>query len=270
MPSVADNRRMFSQTWRWSEAGDEWSARWGGTERFWQEAILPRIQAFVPAGVILEIAPGFGRWTRYLKDLCRRLVLVDLSERCIRECRERFAGETHIDYHVNDGYSLDMVADRSVDFVFSFDSLVHAEADVLQAYLRQLARKLKPDGAGFLHHSNLGAYRRSWRLVSAMPSARLQHWLGGAGLFVDLRHWRAPSMTAELFDEYCRQAGLQCIGQETVNWAGGRYLIDCFSLLTHPGSVWARPNRVCPNRSFRQEAGRISKFSRLYPSRGCG
>ena len=49
-----------------------------------------------------------------------------------------------------------MVEDGSIDFVFSFDSLVHVEADVLDAYLDQLARKLTPDGVGFIHHSNMG------------------------------------------------------------------------------------------------------------------
>ena len=31
----------------------------------------------------------------------------------------RFADATHIDYHINDGRSLDMIEDRSVDFAFS-------------------------------------------------------------------------------------------------------------------------------------------------------
>ena len=52
-----------------------------------------------------------------------------------------------------------MVADRSVDFAFSFDSLVHADAEVLDAYAAELARTLAPDGVAFIHHSNLGAYR---------------------------------------------------------------------------------------------------------------
>ena len=32
-----------------------------------------------------------------------------------------------------------MIPDASIDFVFSFDSLVHAEADVIQAYLGDAA-----------------------------------------------------------------------------------------------------------------------------------
>jgi len=29
----------------------------------------------------LEIAPGFGRWTHFLRDLCSELIIVDIAER---------------------------------------------------------------------------------------------------------------------------------------------------------------------------------------------
>lgn len=70
--------------------------------------------------------------------------------------------------YVNDGKSLAMVEDRSVDFAFSFDSLVHVEADVIAAYLNQLGKKLKPGGFTFLHHSNLESYRKSIWLPKAI------------------------------------------------------------------------------------------------------
>ena len=93
--------------------------------------LLPRLKSFVPASTILGIAPGFGRWTQFLRPLCSKLVLVDVSPKCIAACQRRFAGNEGIQYHVNDGQSLAMVADESVDFAFSFDSLVHVEAPVL-------------------------------------------------------------------------------------------------------------------------------------------
>jgi hypothetical protein len=54
-----------------------------------------------------------------------------------------------------------MIPDHSVDFAFSFDSLLHVEADLIEAYLNQLAVKLKPTGAGLIHHSNIGTYVNS-------------------------------------------------------------------------------------------------------------
>src|SRR6266478_5857216 len=105
----------------WKQAGEEWSEPWGASEAQWNGTIFPRIRDCVPTGTILEIAPGFGRWTHFLKDLCQQLVVVDLSTKCIEACQARFADCTHITYHVNDGKSLAMIADESIDFVFSFD-----------------------------------------------------------------------------------------------------------------------------------------------------
>src|SRR6266404_5578223 len=123
MPSIEQNLAEWETAYSWSQEGEEWSATWGGSESQWYGAIYPRIHAFVPTGTILEIAPGFGRWTQYLKDSCQRLVVVDLSQRCIEACKNRFSSCSHISYHVNDGTSLSMVDNGSIDFAFSFDSL---------------------------------------------------------------------------------------------------------------------------------------------------
>ena len=81
-------------------------------------------------------------------------MLAHERERCVEACRERFKEDTHIRYAVNDGRSLEMVEEGSVDLVVSWDSLVHCEMDTISAYLRQLKTKLKPGGMGFIHHSN--------------------------------------------------------------------------------------------------------------------
>ena len=109
MPSIEENLSVWNRSYDWSQEGDEWSSAWGGPEAEWFGTILPRIHALIPAGTILEIAPGFGRWTHYLKDHCERLIVVDLSEKCIEACKTRFSSSAHITYHVNDGRSLEMI-----------------------------------------------------------------------------------------------------------------------------------------------------------------
>jgi ubiquinone/menaquinone biosynthesis C-methylase UbiE len=71
----------------WKDAGEEWSAPW-------EHAILPRIRSHLPTETILEIAPGFGRWTHYLKDCCRELWIVDRIGKRIEACRQRFASDS--------------------------------------------------------------------------------------------------------------------------------------------------------------------------------
>lgn len=259
MAGVEQNLSVWETGWDWSTAGDEWSAWWGGTPALWHGALLPRIHGFVPAETILEIAPGFGRWTQYLKGLCDQLVVVDLAERCIEGCRQRFAGSANIEYHVNDGRSLEMVPDRSVDFVFSFDSLVHAEADVLEAYVSQLARKLKPDGVGFLHHSNSGRLRPLASLAQRVPEQHRRRLVRG-GVLPDIYAWRARSMTADRFVHQCAAVGLRCVTQEKINWEWGHYLMDALSTFTPRGSRWDRPLSVRGNPLFRAEARRMAEL----------
>lgn len=261
MPTVEQNLQMWDEDYQWAKEGEEWSSAWGGSEPQWFGAIFPRIHSFVPTGTILELAPGFGRWTKYLKNCCEHLVIVDLSENCIKACQRRFASESHITYHVNDGKSLAMVPDRSIDLVFSFDSLVHAEVDVIQGYLNQMPTKLKSNGVGFIHHSNIGEYWRYFSIIEKMP-ASLRDRLMQKGL-LDQTHWRAFSMRALSFEKLCEDAGLQCISQEIVNW-GTKRLIDCFSVFTLRTSTWAQQNVVIENPDFMKEAAMIRRLSQVY------
>jgi SAM-dependent methyltransferase len=267
MPTVDENIRTW-EAYDWSRGGDEWSGAWGSPLAEWYGTILPRLYPWVPAGTVLEIAPGFGRWTQFLKALAARLILVDLTPRCIAECQVRFASATNITYHVNDGRSLSMVADGSVDLAFSFDSLVHVEADVIAAYLAELSRTLAPDGVGFIHHSNLGAYARRLqrgRILSqrAWPIDRLVGPLERIGLVASNPHWRATTVTAGLFEKLCRQVGLQCRLQEIVPWSSP-LLTDCISIFTRSGSHRARRNTVIVNRDFMKEATGAATRERLH------
>ena len=258
MADVQTNLSIWQKSWDWSAAGDEWSSWWGGTPALWYGGLLPRIHAFLATGTILEIAPGYGRWTQYLKDLCDQLIVVDLAERCIEHCRTRFSAATNIEYHVNDGRSLEMVEDRSIDFAFSFDSLVHVETDVLDAYLAQLAHKLRPDGIGFIHHSTVGDYGVLNTVVRSMPE-RIRRPLVNRGALIDAYAWRAESVTADKVAEQCERVGLACVSQEKINWEhGGPFLLDALSLITPRGSRWERPRRVTRNPYWRREAGRMA------------
>lgn len=250
MPTIEDNLRLWNEEFDWSRQGEEWSSGWGGSEAQWYGTLFPRMHAFLPAHCILEIAPGYGRWTQMLKGHCEKLAVVDLADSCIEACKKRFHKDTHITYHVNDGKSLAMIEDTTIDFVFSFDSLVHAEKDVVQTYLAQLARKLTPNGVGFIHHSNIGMY--------VDPST------GELPCFLPNDHGRATSMTARRFKEFCSAVGLQCMAQELVNWGANAALIDCLSLFTPRNSVWARPNRIFINAGFMNEASYLRKVMTLY------
>lgn len=257
MGDIDQLRHVFGEAWDWSTAGEEWSKSWGGTPSLWYGALLPRLQSFVPTGTILEIAPGFGRWTQYLVDLCERLVLVDLAPVCIDHCRTRFADRDHVEFHVNDGRSLDMVADESVDLMFSWDSLVHADIDIIRDYVSQIARKLTRDGVAFIHHSNARKHARAHRLAARMPE-RVRRRLVGGGVLLDVYAWRSPTVSAVDVARMCESAGLSCVSQELFPWEHGRYLTEAITVMTRPGSAYARPTRRVVNRHFRRQLQQLA------------
>ncbi len=247
MPTVEYNKEFWGRDYQWSEDGEEWSEAYGGSDMQWYASILPRIHAFIPSRRILEIAPGYGRWTNYLKDWCQHLIVVDVSEKCIHACRERFSGYPKVTAYLNDGRSLSMIEDRSLNFVFSFDSLVHVDDLTMSAYVSQLASKLCDDGVAFLHHSNLGEYS-----LDALE-------LSGVNM-----HGRDETMTAEKFRSFTSDSEMFCLSQELIPWGTNDVLIDCISIISRSDSSWTNKTEIFKNHEFMKETSYISKLSHLY------
>jgi SAM-dependent methyltransferase len=247
MPSLEQNKEAWSREKKWSAQGEEWSEAWGGSLYQWIGGIYPRIHRFIPCETIVEIAPGYGRWTQYLLQYSKRLLAFDLAERCTEFCRERFSQFDHCSFSVNDGRSLPSVADATVDFVFSFDSLVHCELDVIKEYLAEISRVLKPEGIAFMHHSNLKAFPKH---SDKAPNK--------------FTHWRAGSVSAEEVALAGTNCGLVATRQECVNW-GCKITIDCFSTFSKSGSHRAEKLVRISNPDFMREVQLIKRRAQLYP-----
>jgi ubiquinone/menaquinone biosynthesis C-methylase UbiE len=201
---------------------------------------------FLPKSDILELAPGYGRCTQYLANLCKNLIVVDLNSNCIEHCKERFNKLSNIEYFTNDGKSLNMIKNNSIDFIFSWDSMVHVEKDTISIYLEQLANKLKQGGMGFIHHSNLADLVNSSRNpASSNP------------------HWRAESMSADLFRFFCEKYDLKCLVQEKINW-GGEVLNDCFSLFIKDNYREYPKTKIIENCNYMNFAEMVRHISESY------
>jgi SAM-dependent methyltransferase len=248
--NIVENRQFWA-TYAWPKGGDEWSNAYSGTRSMWDRLLRPRIAGYLPADHILEIAPGHGRCTQFLLPQCRRMTLVDLVPECIDACRARFGNSPNITYAVNDGCTLAMVADASVDFAFSWDSLVHVERDAACSYARELGRVLRAGGHAFVHHSNLGAYPERQR---DFDWAR------------DL-HGRGRHMSAQAWREACADAGLHCLSQELLPWGSSGLYIDCVSLVRRSDEP-APATVVEEHTGWRAEAAHCRRLARLYPEPG--
>lgn len=252
MPTLAENKSLFEGPHGFLRRGDEWSVDWGTPQAQWAGCIYPRIFPF-SKGRILEIAPGHGRWTQFLRDHCTSLIGIDLSVTCIDECRSKFKSDPRLRFEVNDGSKLPTVADASIDFAFSFDSLVHAEADILESYISELARVLKANAIAFIHHSNLATLAER----SILDKLK-RRW---AGVPLNLSGWRAPSMSAKAMRKFAERVGMSCVQQELIPWGTGwPFLMDCMSTIINAPD---RPCVIVENRRFVEEAAIIRRMSEL-------
>ena len=261
MPTIEENQEFWNDRFHWgTHRGDVWSNHWGGPKAQWQWCVYPRIRQHLPTTTVLEIGPGMGRWTQFLRMFCEKLIAVELSPRCLEVCRERF-GDQGMEYHLGDGRTLGPISDGSVDFAFSFESLIHTESDDLASYLRELVRVLRPGGVCFLHHSNLGSYKRYYKWVRRFPKP-LRELLQGRGL-LDFDGLRAPSVSRVNVAKRAEELGFSLLSQELVPW-GGKRLIDCFSVF-----VLGPPDRrfqLLENQRFVQRAAEIALLARAYKS----
>ncbi|MFI4916353.1 MAG: class I SAM-dependent methyltransferase [Phycisphaerales bacterium JB060] len=219
MPSLEANKRKWASH-HWSHAGDEWSTLAGGSDRWWHGILMPRLVPFLhglpPSPHVLEIAPGYGRWTQYLLHHAGVLTALDIDQGCLDACRKRFGRRVRC--VLGDGVTFGGPAERingPIDFCFSYDSLVHAELDVMGSYVRELSRVLRPGGFAFLHHSNLAGCK-----VSADERV----------------HWRARSVDAGAIRERALACDLAVPLQELCTKGGpkDRALIDCITVLHKP------------------------------------
>ena len=117
----------------------EWAA-------FLHEEILPVVTHRVDLGDdLLEIGPGPGAATEWLRQRVKRLVAIELEAEAAAKLGERFAG-TNVEAIVGDATALPY-PDGSFDTVGKFTMLHHVPTRALQdALLAGALRALRPGG----------------------------------------------------------------------------------------------------------------------------
>ena len=244
MPDLNWNATLWGADYDWPGAGDEWSAPWGGSEPQWFGSLYPRLHRRLPAANILEIAPGHGRWTRFLLPQCENYLGIDLNQSCVDACRARFEKTQHARFESNDGMTLAAAEDGAYDFIFSFDSLVHAEIDVFHSYIPEILRKLKPGGAAFIHHSNYAA--------GQLPEGHHDH-------------SRGASVSGAAVADIITASGGAVIVQEVITWIDA-HLLDCLTVFGRQDGGHQQPPALLSNPHFGEEANLIARFQAPYSS----
>lgn len=201
--------------------GDDWKhgAYYDEAERSmdsqWNDIVWPIIRD-CDFSTTLELAAGHGRNSEKLRHLADHLILVDINQENIDFLKDRFNGTPNVSLMLNDGASLPEVHDESISFVYSFDSMVHFDSDVVRAYLNEFSRVLVPGGAGFCHYSN----------YTGSPT----------GTYRDHPGWR-NFMSRELFEHYAVKEGLIPVTSRLVDWTRDGSFSDAVTLFRKPVSA---------------------------------
>lgn len=220
--TVEENLEKWDRVHSWAEDGDEWkgqAALCGVPYEQWKHSLVDHL--IVPYvgddDVVLEVGSGHGRWTeRILACPCSRLVIVDLSPNCLEFCRNRFS-DPRLETFQTPGDKLPPDCTASVDFVWSYDSLVHVSAPQFRNYLMEISRVLKPGGLAVLHH---GARRDStlwlgWMRRFGKRGKRAYRTIS-MGRSPDGDGWRS-NVSAERVARWAEQSGL-IVRRQLVQW----------------------------------------------------
>jgi len=185
--NIEEQKNLWGNPKNWEDDGNEWSTYFGTTDNLWNH-LYPKMEKYLK-GEVLEIAPGFGRITKYLLEKIDDLSVIDLNRICIDKCIDKF-GSRIKNYIVNDGFTLNF-NNNTFDFIISYDSFVHMTSDVIESYLKEISRTLKHGGYGFIHHSFFYGNENPTENIAGRSN-----------------------MTPDLFREYVEKYNMKIISQE--------------------------------------------------------
>lgn len=197
--TARENSSMWNQ-YDWQCLGEEWteqaSVQRGFDAEEWKGRVIRELlERYMPNdGTLLEIGPGGGRWTESLVARSRSLILVDVAEKCLALCRERFNADPRLRFHLVDPtrpqfIDATVAPDETIDGIWSYDVFVHINPTDIGKYLKDFHRILRPGAAAVIHHT--GRTPSDWDYNEAFRS----------------------QMNVEFFAHLARQAGLEVLDQ---------------------------------------------------------
>lgn len=158
---------------------------------------------------IVELACGRGRHIQKYINQAGSVTAVDILQKNIDYCKERYKEYKNIRYYTNNGKDLNDLCSMEYSAVFSYDAMVHFEMMDIYSYLKEFYRILQPGGYCLLHHSN---NTKDYKVS-----------------FETGEHSR-NYMSKDLFAYLAYRAGFKIIEQVVIDWGDSKEL-DCVSLI---------------------------------------
>lgn len=187
-----------------AELDESISAFWGESSEF------KKLFDCLDLTNVIELACGRGRHIKEYVDRSGHVTVVDILQKNIDYCKERYRDNSNISYYKNEGYNLMDLPSDTYTSLFCYDAMVHFEMLDINSYLVDIFRVLKRGGKVLLHHSNFDAYYD--------------------GSFTHERIHGRAFMNYKVFAYLALNAGFQVVKQQIIPW-GGLPALDCVTLL---------------------------------------
>jgi ubiquinone/menaquinone biosynthesis C-methylase UbiE len=83
----------------------------------------------------------------------RRIYAVDYHQELLDELKSNF-NRGNITFIKNNGDDFPSIPDGTIDFLFSFGTFVHLDAEIIDRYLKNMKRLLKPEAVVVIQYSD--------------------------------------------------------------------------------------------------------------------
>lgn len=154
--------------------------------------------------LVLEIACGIGRVSRFVAPRCRHLYCTDILEEALREARKSLKDFANVSFHRTNGYDLGGFAAETFDCVYSFTTFFHFDLELVVQYFREIKRVLKPGGFGIIEFMR---FERQEDLVQLLE--KIEHQGGIEKYEAQLDKWRYVS--SEMLGLLCQYHDFEVI-----------------------------------------------------------
>ena len=117
----------------------------GNYKKIKDEYLIPNIKN----KTVLDIGSFDGKWTNYMGE-AKLIICADLDKKGFDVIEKRLGWES-LEFFLCEGDNLTGIKDGTIDFVFSMDSLVRSERDLINSYISEIKRVLAPGGKVCMH-----------------------------------------------------------------------------------------------------------------------
>lgn len=227
---IDENYLLLDDRNKMTPANVDWDAYYNAVEKdapsqflHYFKPKLDRYNLAKPNSIVLDFACGRGRIANYFKDICQKVICCDSSTDALEFCQNRFKENTNVIYSISKSNGIQL-ENESIDFIYSWDAMVHFSYKSLDFYMSEFYRLLKNSGYAFIHHSNL---------INSEPfnnDIKDGIWDGKnkSEIWYENIGYRS-NISKEEFAFIAKKHGFEIINQETIDWSAKN--LDCISII---------------------------------------